>query len=70
MTTMDQIMHNVTVIIYWGENFHGQPKKGIYISTNFTDKNKFKPMIKSIAEVGIIWTLNDIWGCWNIINHM
>ena len=46
-------MHNVTAI-YFGEKFNGPPKKGIHTSNNFTDKNKFKPMIKGIAEVGII----------------
>ena len=52
-------MHNVTTIKNWGEKCYGPSKKGIHTSNNFTDKNQFKPMIKSIAEVGIILTLND-----------
>ena len=46
-------MRNVTSI-YWGVKFYGPPKKGFHTSNNFTDKNQFKPMIKRIAEVGII----------------
>ena len=53
MTSWKQTVHNVTTI-YWGEKCYGQPKKGIHISNNFTDKNQFKPMIKSIVEVGMI----------------
>ena len=53
MTSGKQTVHNVTTI-YWGEKFYGPPKKGIHTSNNFTDKNQFKPMIKNIAEVGII----------------
>ena len=53
MTSGNQTVHNFTAI-YWGEKVYGPPKKGIHTSNNFTDKTKFKPMIKSIAEVGII----------------
>ena len=33
---------------------------------NFTDKNQFKPMIKTMVQVCIIWTLNDKLGFYNI----
>ena len=35
------------------KSFMAHQKKGIHKSNNFTDKNQFKPVIKSIAEVGI-----------------
>ena len=53
MTSGKQTVHNVTTI-YWGEKIYGPLKKGILISNKFTDENQFKPMIKSIAKVGII----------------
>ena len=53
MTSGKQTLHNVTTI-YWGETIYDQLKKGIHTSNKFTDKNQFKPMIKSIAKVGII----------------
>ena len=62
MTSGNLTVHNVTAI-YWGEKCYGPPKKGIHTSNNFSDKNQFKQMIKSIAEVGVILTLNDTWGC-------
>ena len=62
MTSGKQTVQNVYTI-YWGEKFYGPLKKGIHTCNNFTDKNQFKPMTKSIAEVGIIWTLNDTRGC-------
>ena len=53
MTSGNQTVQNVTTI-YRGEKFYGPPKMGIHTSNNFTDKNQFKPMIKNIAQVGII----------------
>ena len=53
MASEKQTVHNVTTI-YWGEKNYGPPKKGIHTCNNFTDKNGFKTMIKSIAKVGII----------------
>ena len=53
MTSGNQIVHNFTAI-YWGEKVNGSQKKGNHTSNKFTDKTKFKPMIKSIAEVGKI----------------
>ena len=53
MTSERQTVHIVTTF-YWGEKYYGPPKKGIHTSNNFTDKNQFKPMIKYIAEVGIL----------------
>ena len=53
MTSGKQTVHNVPTI-YRGETFYGPPKKGIHTCNNFTDKNQFKPIIKSIADVVII----------------
>ena len=50
MTSGNQTVHNVTAI-YWSEKFYGPPKEGIHTSNNFTDKNKFKPMIKAMLKM-------------------
>ena len=33
---------------------------------NLTDKNPFKPMVKTMVQACLIWTLNDKIGCKNI----